>query len=127
MTITDYRQLLGPTRGEAGNPLFRLDEVPEDGEMSFVGVYGYPQGLLVVRRGDQVFAYLNSCPHEGRGLDWEPGKFMNYENSMIICEAHGASFRIDDGFCTEGPCKGTALMPVPLEIRDGAAYAAIKP
>jgi nitrite reductase/ring-hydroxylating ferredoxin subunit len=122
--ITDYRQLLGPCRGEDGNPLFRLDEVQPEGTASFVGVYGFPEGLLVVRRGEEVMVYLNLCPHQMKPLDWEPGEFLTYDKDALICEHHGAVFRFEDGACVDGPCLGQGVMRVPVEIRDGAVYAA---
>jgi nitrite reductase/ring-hydroxylating ferredoxin subunit len=122
--ITDYRQLLGKCRGEKGEPLFRLDEIGEGGTASIDGVYGFPGGLLVVRRGEEILVFVNICPHQGKPLDWEPGEFLNFEKTMILCEAHGALFRFEDGVCVEGPCLGEGLMKVPVVIRDGAAYAA---
>lgn len=122
--ITDYRALLGKCRGEDGEPLFRLDEIGPEGTASIDGVYGYLGGLLVLRRGAELLAFVNLCPHQGRALDWKPGEFLNHDKTMIQCEAHGALFRFEDGACVEGPCVGQGLVKVPLAIRDGAAYAA---
>ena len=122
--IKSYKELLGPVRGESGRPLFRLDELNEDDTAGISGVYGFPHGLVVVRRDGQLYVYINFCPHQGKSLDWNPGEFLNYDKTKIICEAHGAVFNIEDGICIGGPCHGEGLMPVAVEIRDGAVYAA---
>lgn len=72
--------------------------------------------IMVIRRGDQVFGYINSCPHTGVCLDWQPGQFLNMDNTLIICATHGAEFRIEDGYCVGGPCAGDHLTPVTLLI-----------
>ena len=33
-----------------------------------------------------------------------------------MCATHGANFRIDDGFCTAGPCMGMSLRPLAAAI-----------
>lgn len=71
---------------------------------------------MLIRRGRQVFAYINSCPHTGVPLDWQPGEFLNLEQTHIICAMHGAEFRIEDGYCVGGPCRGDSLARVPIRI-----------
>jgi nitrite reductase/ring-hydroxylating ferredoxin subunit len=34
----------------------------------------------------------------------------------IVCSAHGARFRIEDGLCTSGPCHGESLEAVPVRL-----------
>lgn len=76
--------------------------------------------VLAVRRGAQVFAYVNSCPHTGAPLDFQPGRFLNLDKTLIQCSTHGALFRIEDGFCVKGPCAGKSLVPVSVAVEDGA-------
>lgn len=99
--------------------LCRLDAIP-DGEAIAVDVEsstgGFP--LILLRQGDQVFAYHNECPHAGRRLEWAPGKFL-IENGQLICAAHGAMFRGDSGHCTGGPCRGASLVTLRVEVVDG--------
>jgi nitrite reductase/ring-hydroxylating ferredoxin subunit len=74
--------------------------------------------LLLIRRGDRTLAYRNACPHFGIPLNTEPGRFYCYDD-LIMCANHSAMFRIDDGFCEDGPCAGASLEPVSIELRDG--------
>jgi nitrite reductase/ring-hydroxylating ferredoxin subunit len=69
--------------------------------------------LFAVRRGGQVYVYLNRCPHRGVGLEWQPDQFLDPSNSLIQCATHGALFLIEDGECVAGPCVGQALTPIP--------------
>ena len=78
--------------------------------------------LMVIRRGNEVFGYLNDCPHTGGPLDWVPGVFLDIDETYIQCATHDALFRIDDGQCVHGPCAGQHLEPVALECRDGWVY-----
>lgn len=80
-----------------------------------------PESLLLMRRGDEVRAFLNVCPHAGRRLDWAPGRFL-FDAGLLVCAAHGACFRVPDGHCVSGPCRGQSLTEVPLLLRDGAVH-----
>jgi nitrite reductase/ring-hydroxylating ferredoxin subunit len=71
--------------------------------------------LILLRNGAQVHAYLNVCPHAGRPLNWAPGRFL-YDHGQLVCAAHGASFRPEDGYCIGGPCKGESLRAVAIDI-----------
>ncbi len=99
--------------------LCRLDEI-EDGEAKgFPAPPGAFIGLLAVRQGETVRVYLNSCPHIGVPLDWNPHRFLTRNGQKIICAVHGAEFRIETGECTTGPCLGDFLEAVMIEIKDG--------
>ena len=65
--------------------------------------------VFVVRNQKGVFCYLNRCPHTLATLDWQPDQFLNYDKNYIQCSLHGALFRIHDGYCIWGPCKGRKL------------------
>ena len=104
--------------------LCRFDQLP-DGEAVAIDAL-LPEGeesLVVLRRGDQVRAWLNICPHAGRRLDWAPGKFL-LSKGLLVCAAHGASFRTDDGECVGGPCRGERLRAVPLRVEQGEVWLA---
>ena len=101
--------------------LCRLDDLKDPGSAAFT--LDGPEGFLaifVVRRGAAVFAYRNNCPHNGSPLDWQSGQFLDLDRRFIQCATHGASFRIDDGFCLGGPCAGKSLTSVPVRLVDGA-------
>jgi nitrite reductase/ring-hydroxylating ferredoxin subunit len=84
----------------------------------------YEEGLevLIARRGEQLFAYENRCPHRGTTLDWAPDRFMSEDSTHLQCATHGAAFRVDDGVCVYGPCMGQALAPLTIECVDGEVW-----
>jgi nitrite reductase/ring-hydroxylating ferredoxin subunit len=104
----------------AGTLVCRLDELQDPGSRGVsVRQGGRLLDVLVVRRGRQVFCYLNSCPHTGSPLDWVPDQFLSLDKHHIQCATHAALFRIEDGICIAGPCSGDALTPVPVVVADG--------
>lgn len=105
-------------------PLCRLDEIPDPGSIRVELVFrGRPAQAMVVRKRGALRAYINSCPHVGAPLDFTKGQFLNLERTHILCANHGAQFRIEDGHCIAGPCKGKSLTPVAVEVRDGMVFA----
>ncbi|MGE0094053.1 MAG: Rieske (2Fe-2S) protein [Alphaproteobacteria bacterium] len=105
---------------DEGLTICRLDEIPDGGGRGFtVETARGARDIFIIRRGDAVFAYENSCPHVGTPLDWVPDQFLAADRSHIVCATHGAQFRIEDGLCFSGPCHGEALHPVKLEIAEG--------
>ena len=85
---------------------------------------GDAESLVVYRQGATVRAWLNVCPHAGRRLDWAPGQFLKSRDGLLVCAAHGASFELEGGTCVAGPCRGDALRPVAIEVRDGGVWLA---
>ncbi|KKB61736.1 4-nitrocatechol monooxygenase [Robbsia andropogonis] len=74
------------------------------------------RALVVLRRGQQVWAYVNRCPHFSIPLDFEPGKVLCYRSQVVMCAHHSALFRFEDGRCIEGPCEGATLEAIPVEV-----------
>ena len=115
--------LIQPPLLQPGPPawrvLGRIADVPDG------GAKGYPPagpdfaGLFAVRRGAVLRVYVDSCPHLGVPLAWMADRFLSVDRSRIVCAAHGAAFRIEDGVCLHGPCYGEALTQVLIEINDG--------
>lgn len=86
-------------------------------ELQVDGVEG--ESLIVLRRGQRVFAYHNVCPHAGRRLNWAPGRFL-LDQGRLVCAAHGAVFEAEDGLCIDGPCRGSRLRAVAVrDLGDG--------
>ena len=96
--------------------LCHRDDIPEGGSRGFAGTPGSFIGLFAVRRGAAVHVYVNSCPHVGVPLEIVPDRFLDGPGRQIVCAVHGAHFRIEDGFCTSGPCAGDSLEAVPVRI-----------
>ena len=72
--------------------------------------------LFVVKKDQQITLYFNRCPHLGTPLEWEEDRFLDADGALIQCSTHGALFRIADGRCLAGPCKGKYLQAVPFII-----------
>ena len=101
--------------GEVRVFLCALQELPCHASRGFavetpVGV----QDIFVVRDNTRVCAYYNSCPHTGAPLDWMPDQFLSLDMAHIQCATHAALFNVHDGVCVAGPCRGDALIAVPL-------------
>ena len=101
--------------------LCRLDEIGDGAARGFlIGEGAARLDVVIVRRGDVVRAYLNSCPHQLTPLETFPDKFLNEDGTQFVCSTHGARFRVDDGYCTSGPCEGKSLRSIACTIVDGA-------
>lgn len=72
--------------------------------------------ILVVRRGEEVTAFENRCPHAGWPLDTFDGRFLTTETGGLICAAHMAIFDPKTGACLGGPGQGRGLTPVPVRV-----------
>ena len=99
--------------------LCRVDELPDGGTRGFPPAPGGFIGLFALRRGERVQVWVNACPHLGVPLDWAPDQFLTHDGARIMCSTHGAEFRLDDGLCLRGPCKGDHLEAVPVTIESG--------
>jgi nitrite reductase/ring-hydroxylating ferredoxin subunit len=100
--------------------LCHLTDIPDPGSRAFrAGTGHWPLRGFIVRRGEQVWAYLNRCPHAGHPLDWLPDRFLDAEESLIQCGSHGALFEIDSGYCLAGPCAGQSLVPIAVRVLEG--------
>lgn len=91
---------------------FQLARIDEDGSEKVYSIF-------VVRWGNQVFGYVNRCPHEGVNLDWERHQFLDQDGLRILCGKHGARFEIGTGRCVDGPCQGRSLEPISVGVIDG--------
>lgn len=78
--------------------------------------------VFAVKKGGEIFAYKNTCPHRGINLEWQPDQFLDSEKALIQCASHGALFEISTGECIAGPCAGDALTPVPVEYAQDGLY-----
>ena len=108
----------------AVQPLCGLDDIPDGGATAVNAVLAEgEENLILLRRGDDVRAYLNVCPHAGRQLDYAPGKFL-LKNELLICAVHGATFNQLDGLCVAGPCRGEHLRKVEVAVRGNAVHLA---
>ncbi|MBX9399943.1 Rieske 2Fe-2S domain-containing protein [Lysobacter sp. BMK333-48F3] len=119
------RTSLNPAGGSdpGGQLLIALERLADGGFAEVEATLdGDAESLVLYRDGDAVRAWLNICPHAGRRLDWAPGQFLKSKDGLLVCAAHGASFELQAGLCTAGPCRGEALRAVAVTVRDGAVW-----
>lgn len=116
--MSDWRELAHAPA--AGTTLCGLTDVPDGGghEVCF-GQGSEPFRVLLLRSGDRVFAYHNCCPHFSQPLNYEPEVFHVYDREYVMCAHHTALFRIEDGYCFDGPCAGARLTPIPVVNEQG--------
>lgn len=93
------------------------DEIENPGSMGFsITVREEEVEGFLVRYRNNVTAFVNQCPHTGATLNWMPDQFLNLEKDHIQCGLHGAMFRMNDGLCVWGPCRGQALQALQVDI-----------
>lgn len=80
--------------------------------------------LFAVKKDEQIYLYWNRCPHLGTPLEWEEDRFLDADGALIQCSTHGALFKIEDGQCLIGPCRGKYLQAVPFRIENGLVMVA---
>jgi nitrite reductase/ring-hydroxylating ferredoxin subunit len=101
-----------------GSGVCRVADIPDGGaRVVDSAVAGVP--VIIVRRGEAVWAYVNRCPHFSVPLDFEPGEISCYRGQVLMCAHHSALFRFEDGHCIDGPCTGSALDPVGVTVEAG--------
>jgi nitrite reductase/ring-hydroxylating ferredoxin subunit/uncharacterized membrane protein len=94
----------GGTRWQA----LDIDSVPED---KLTKAKAGTQTLVVVRRGETIFALHDTCAHQGCSLS--EGKLVD-DGRRIECKCHGSRFELSDGSVNRGP----AVYPQPrYEVR----------
>jgi len=65
-------------------------------------------------------AYLNVCRHLPVPLDAASREFL--VDGYLQCATHGARYRVEDGLCIWGPCRGTSLFALELRIEGDDLY-----
>lgn len=112
-----------PARPAPGVRLCGLDEIADPGSRGFQ--FRHEDALFlgfVVRAGDAVAGWVDSCPHAGMPLALRPDRYLTHEGDLILCSSHGALFRPGDGLCVGGPCADRRLTPWPVTVTRGAVY-----
>lgn len=74
---------------------------------------------FVVRKGEQVFGYVDRCPHAGLPLAQQLDQYLTPDGGLIACSWHGAIFTVEEGACVGGPCVGARLSPWPVTVSEG--------
>lgn len=101
-----------------------LDEIPKHG-LKFAYNEGplEEEGFLLMLPDGSPRAYKNLCRHLPMRLDDRaPSDFFDTAKGQLVCSAHGAHYRLEDGLCTSGPCKGSHLKEVPIKVENGVVF-----
>ena len=107
------------------NYLCKITELTDPDSRGFsVKIKRKMTDIFIVRQGDQVHGYENSCPHAQAPLEWNTDEFLDENNEFIVCALHGATFTLDKGECVGGPCNGNGLSQVELKRVGDQIYLA---
>lgn len=113
----------GPSAGSsgggppAGPVLGRLADFADRAAMPVTWHAGGREvAALVVRRGAELRAYLDLCPHVYLPLTWRGRRVLSADGERLRCTNHAAEFAVDDGRALSGPCDGRGLTPVALRV-----------
>ena len=108
-----------------GVTLGPLALIPDDTARNFV--LELPAGRFhgfVVRKGDAVHGYVDSCAHMALPLAQKLDAYLTPDAGHIQCSWHGALYRVEDGICVGGPCVGARLRPWPVTVENGMIVTA---
>jgi nitrite reductase/ring-hydroxylating ferredoxin subunit len=101
-----------------------VDEIPVTGlRFSYKDGPFDEEGILLVAGNGEVRAYKNECRHLPMPLDdRDPGELWDPDRRYLVCNSHGARYQPHDGLCVAGPCEGSHLKSLPIEVRDGEVF-----
>ena len=104
--------------------LTALDDIPSKGlRFNYHDGPFEEEGILVRLPEGEVRAYKNECRHLPMRLDdREPRELWDSSGRYLVCSSHGARYQPSDGLCVGGPCEGSHLRPLPIEVQDGEVF-----
>jgi nitrite reductase/ring-hydroxylating ferredoxin subunit len=111
-----------PARPAAGVRLCAVAEIANPGGKGFrFREEGRIFAGFIVRKGELLAGYVDSCPHAGWPLATFDDRYLTREANHILCTGHGALFGLD-GRGVTNPCLGLSLTSWPIEVRDGEVF-----
>jgi nitrite reductase/ring-hydroxylating ferredoxin subunit len=93
-----------------------LQDVPDDNTLC-LEINGFP--VLLLRRGDDIRAFVNACPHQYLPLNHKGVRLMSADKTILRCTNHSAGFRADTGEGVEGFGIGECLDAIPVTLDNG--------
>lgn len=125
--MMDWTRL--PFAPDAGTVLCAAEDVVQGQGKEVVFGEGHEAfRVLLLRAGERVVAYHNFCPHFSPPLNYEPEVFHIFDGDELMCAHHTAMFRIADGECFDGPCRGARLTAIPVQVaKDGSVTVVAQP
>ena len=113
-----------PARPAAGVRLCALAEIADPGAKGFrFREDGRIFAGFIVRKGELLAGYVDSCPHAGWPLATFDDRYLTREAGHILCTGHGGLFSLD-GRGVSTPCVGLRLTPWALAVRSGEIFTA---
>jgi nitrite reductase/ring-hydroxylating ferredoxin subunit len=113
-----------PARPPPGLRLCALAELADPGSRGFRFRTGDRLFAgFVVRVGETVTGFVDSCPHAGWPLSGLDDRYLTRTGQHILCAGHGALFTLE-GACVAGPCLGDRLAAWPVTLRGGEVVTA---
>lgn len=103
--------------------LCAVSDIADNGSAEFdIELGGVRRFLLAVRDGDEVFVYLDYCPHMGYPMGFVNMRFLGTYSKKIHCAVHGGHFMPRDGVCVGGPPSGDYLGRFETRVENGNVY-----
>jgi nitrite reductase/ring-hydroxylating ferredoxin subunit len=101
-----------------------VDEIPVKGlRFSYREGPFDEEGILLRLSDGGVRAYKNECRHLPMRLDdREPRDLWDPTERYLVCSSHGARYQPHDGLCVGGPCEGSHLKSLPIEVTGGEVF-----
>jgi nitrite reductase/ring-hydroxylating ferredoxin subunit len=113
-----WHELPGAPR--PGTVLARRDEMVDGGALlREVGDSDPPFRIILLRSGEEVFAYVNRCAHFGVPLATRVEHLGLRPHQTLRCSVHYARYRWQDGWCEFGDCRGESLLAIPVRVSAG--------
>ncbi len=75
--------------------------------------------ICLLRRGKEVFAFSDRCPHAGAALC----EGHTDRRGHLVCPLHGYRFELSRGYNSSG--EGYKLKTFPIEIRENGIFVAL--
>ena len=108
-----------PRSPAPGERVCAIDDLPDPGAREFVFGRGTTTfSMILVRKDEKFFGYLNICPHYSSPLNYRADQFLNDDKTRLRCTMHFAEFRLEDGFGVAGAAENCWLDPVPVHVAD---------
>ena len=82
--------------------------------------------VLVVRRGAEIRAWRNVCPHHWLPLTYRSAQILSADGARLRCSNHGAEFSVEDGQPLADAALPCGLEPVPVQI-DETGQVVLRP
>ncbi|MEW8007236.1 MAG: Rieske 2Fe-2S domain-containing protein [gamma proteobacterium symbiont of Ctena orbiculata] len=120
---TDWRKESNAPK--TGTALCQFDEIQAGEVREFCFGDCEPFRMFLYRVGEQVYGYVNQCPHHWIPMNKSDDEFTMWDRNQhqMMCVHHCAVFELSaGGRCVDGPCKGSNLTVVPLHVSGGLIH-----